>query len=266
MKKFILDLNLTLLSGQPPHFVWSREGEKFIRAWNGKIVEVSQNEKGEIISNNKKFCDFTFRAQDDLKKIYKKISTDSFMEKAIKDYYGLRLTQSDVWETTCCFVLSSNNSIPNIRKSTQLLMQKYGEKIESNLYSFPSIESIAKAKESELKKCKVGFRAPYLKHTARQLLENDFSFSKKGDAKCFFLNCLGIGEKISECISLFGYGFLDSFPIDVWVKRAMQQVYFNGRETKNEKIIEKANELWGDLKGYAQQYLFYEFMSKKGKR
>jgi len=260
----LVNLGLTMLSGQPPHFIWVKDNGVFKRVWNGKIIELKQDGKGKIESNDRKFANFTLRSQDDLKKIYSKIAIDSFIKKAVKDYEGMRITQSPVWEATACFVLSSNNSISNIRNSVQLLMKKFGEKTEG-MYEFPSIESIAKAKEPELRECKAGFRAKYLKCAANLLLENDYNFDSKDKAKEFLLECQGIGGKVAECICLFGYGFLDSFPVDVWIKRAMDEVYFQGKHSSIDSIQEKAGELWGSFQGYANHYLFYEFMSKKRK-
>lgn len=258
----LVDLNLTMLSGQPPHFIWIKKDNSFLRALNGKIIELRQEDK-KIVLSNRKNTDLLLRKRDNLEKIYKKISTDSFMKKAIKDYTGLRITKSDLWETIACFIASSYSSIPKTRNCIQNLMKKYGERVEE-LNEFPLIESIARARENEIKKCGFGFRAPYLKETAKKLIEEDFSsFNSREEAKEFLMDCTGIGEKVSECVCLFGYGFLESFPVDVWVKRGMQEVYFNGRETKNKKIIEKAEELWNGFKGYAQQYLYFEFMSKK---
>ena len=146
----------------------------------------------------------------------------------------------------------------------QNLMKKYGEKTDE-LFSFPAIEDIARAREIDLTKCSLGYRVPYLKRTAQKLLEEDFSFKQKTEAKQFLLSCHGIGEKVAECVSLFGYGFMDSFPIDVWIQRGMQTIYFNKKQANFKQIWQKADDLWKENKGYAHEYLFYEFMSKKRK-
>lgn len=263
----LLDLNLTMRSGQTPHFVWhhSQDGS-YSRAWNGKAIRLAQRE-GKLEANNKKFAMQMLRENDDLKRIYARLSkNDEFMQKATSDFNGLRLTKSDAWETAFCFITSANNSIPNIRNSVQKAMKMFGEKTEgSELRVFPSCKVISRASESALRKCAVGFRAKYLRKTAKLFCEHDTAFKRKEEAKEFLLSCPGIGEKVAECVCLLGYGFTDSFPVDVWMRRAMQAVYFGGREAKLKEIYSKADELWGPLKGYAQQYLFYEFMSRKRK-
>jgi len=258
-----LNLPLTMLSGQTPQFVWSQEpGGIFKRARGGKIVELRQ-ENGKLKTSNQKFAEFTLRVSDDYRKIFKKISTDSFMRTAIKDYEGLRLTQSDLWETIVCFLLSSNRSIPIIRLNVQELMKNYGAKIEE-LHEFPEPEDLAKCTEQDFRKCKCGFRDKYLLGTTKRVLERgDLKFSSSAELKEFLLKCPGIGEKVSECILLYGYGDTNAFPLDVWMKRAMSRVYFQGKEFKNEKYLQKAEELWKEYKGFAQLFLFYEFMTKK---
>lgn len=250
-------------SGQTPTFIWRKNNANYSRIVDGKIIELSQ-ENGKIKTNSKKFVNAMLREQDDYDSIHSSISTDAFMKKAIKDFQGLRITKNDEWETILSFICSQNSNIPKIKGSVQALMKKFGEKTEE-LYSFPEIESIARAKESDLTKCALGYRVPYLKRTAQKLLEEDFYFKEKIEAKPFLLSCHGIGEKVAECISLFGYGFIDSFPVDVWIQRGMETIYFNKKQASTKQIWEKADELWKENKGYAHEYLFYEFMSKKRK-
>ena len=224
-------MQLTMLSGQTPNFIWQEEHGVFKRAWNGRIVELKQ-EQGRLKANNKKFANFTLRSKDNYGAIFRKISTDSFMKKAVKDYKGLRLTQSELWETIACFVLSSNRSIPIIRMNVQELMKNYGAKIEG-LHEFPKPEQLARCTEQELRKCKCGFRDKYLLGTTKRVLERgDLKFSNSAELKEFLLECPGIGEKVSECILLYGFGDTNAFPLDVWMKRAMSKVYFKGKERR----------------------------------
>ncbi|HIH32627.1 MAG TPA: DNA glycosylase [Candidatus Diapherotrites archaeon] len=259
-----LNLHLTMLSGQAPNFIWHFESGKFERVWEGKVVHLKQD-GARLKASNKKFADFTLRSNDNYSLIYKKISTGSFMKKAVKDYDGLRLTQSELWETIVCFVLSSNRSIPIIRMNVQELMKNYGEKIDS-LHEFPQAEDLVRCTEQQLRASKCGFRDKYLLGTTKKVLERgDLKFSTAQELKEFLLDCPGIGEKIAECILLYGFGETSAFPLDVWMQRAMQGVYFQGKKVRREEMLEKAEELWSDFKGFAQLYLFYEFMTKKHK-
>jgi len=259
-----MNLEMTMLSGQTPQFVWQEDRGVFKRAWNGKIVELRQ-EQGKLKTSNKKFADFTLRSKDDYSRIFKKISTGSFMKQAVKDYNGLRLTQSELWETIVCFLLSSNRSIPIIRMNVQELMKSYGARVEG-LHEFPLPEDFAKCTEQDFRKSKCGFRDKYLLGTTLNVLERgDLKFSSSQELKEFLLDCPGIGEKIANCILLYGFGDTNGFPLDVWMKRAMSKVYFQGKEAKNEQYLQKAEQLWHEYKGFAQIYLFYEFMTKKQK-
>jgi N-glycosylase/DNA lyase len=251
-----------MLSGQTPNFIWHFENGKFSRAWDGRVIEVSQ-ENGKLKTNSKKFVNSLFREKDNYSKIYKKISTDSFMKQAVKDYHGLRLTQSELWEAIACFVLSSNRSIPIIKMNVQELMKNYGARVEG-MFEFPKVEGLAKCTEQDFRKSKCGFRDKYLLGTTRKVLQRgDLKFADSQELKEFLLECPGIGEKIAECILLYGFGDASAFPLDVWMKRAISKVYFQGKERKNEDYLVKAEELWGNYKGFAQLYLFYEFMTKK---
>lgn len=259
-----LNLGLTMLSGQTPQFVWQENRGVFTRAWNGKLVELMQEQK-KLKTNNAKFAEFTLRSKDNYEKVFEKISTDSFMKQAVKDYKGLRLTQSDLWETIACFVLSSNRSIPIIRMNVQELMKAYGAKVEG-LHEFPRPEDFAKCTEQDFRKLKCGFRDKYLLGTTQNVLQRgDLKFKDSAELKEFLLSCPGIGEKVAECILLYGFGDTNSFPLDVWMKRAMSKVYFQKKEAKNDQYLQKAEELWHEYKGFAQLFLFYEFMTKKQK-
>jgi len=276
-----LNLKLTMNSGQPANFIFcfNEKENRFERIFENKLIWVKQeaktnekkknklNENCLIETNDVKYFKEFFRAKDDYKKIYKHISTDAFMKKAVKDYSGLRLTKNDLWESIVCFTLSSNNSIGNIRNATQNLMKKYGEEI-NGLYSFPSIEAIAQAKTCDLRKCKTGFRDKYLKEAAQKLIQDKPNFKKMNLNQVidYFVSFKGIGLKIANCIALFGFGFENAFPVDVWVKRGMQANYFKNEETNNELIEMKAFNLWQPFQGIAQQYLFYEFMKNKRKK
>jgi len=261
----LVNVPLTLFSGQPSHFIFSGNGKKFCRAYNNKIIWVQEKELS-FTSNNKAYFNKLFRNEIDLKKVYEVISTDSFMKKAVKDFQGLRVTKNDLWETTACFILSSNNSLQNIRNSVQNLMKAYGNKVDE-LHEFPSIDSIAKANLQDLKKCKCGFRTDYLKKAAQTIQENNWVLSLKEkdseDIQEFFLGLKGIGPKITQAILLFGYGFSWAFPIDTWIEKGMQKHYFQNKKASHSMISEKAKSLWHPFEGFAQQYLYYESIKEK---
>ncbi len=244
----LLNLELTMESGQPPEFVWAREGGggKYSRYLNGKKIYVWQ-EKGKLLATPgfERYAENFLRAEDDLNEIYKKISTDAVMRRAIEKYRGLRITRSGPWETLVCFICSINSNIPRIRKNVQSLM-KNGEVI--------SPEEMARG---DLRACRLGYRCDYLQETAR-LVSSSFDLEKIGrmdyeSAREALMELPGVGPKVADCVLLFGYGFLEAFPVDVWIARAMEKYYH--KKTQKE-IREFARERWGKYAGYAQQYLF----------
>ncbi len=196
-----------------------------------------------------------------MKKIYSNISTDNFMESAIREYSGMRVTLNDPWETTVCFILSQYNNMKRIRKITMSLKQKYGERAIDGSVKFPTILSLNKAKEEDLKECGMGFRAKYILAAAEFCKNNIDLYSLRGRGydtiKANLMEIYGVGDKVADCIALMGYGELRAFPIDVWVKRTMEKVYFKGRDKKIPKLMDFAQEQWGEYRGYAQQYLFW---------
>lgn len=259
----LVNVPLTLFSGQPSHFIFSGNGKKFFRALDNKITWIKPK-NNSFSSNNKAYFNKLFREDIDLKKVYETISTDAFMKKAVKDFQGLRVTKNDLWETTVCFILSSNNSIENIRGAVQNLMKAFGDKVDG-LYCFPSIDSIAEASLAGLKKCKCGFRTDYLQKAAKSIKENEWILKEKNPEAIqdFFLSLKGVGPKITQAILLFGYGFSWAFPIDVWVERGMTRHYFHNQKATHQEITEKARSLWHPFEGFAQQYLYYEFIKEK---
>ena len=142
---------------------------------------------------------------------------------------------------------------------------KCGKKIEfegKEYFGFPSIEELIKLKEEDFKSLGAGFRAKYLESTVNKIYSDNLekyieklnNLSNK-ELEKELLNLKGVGPKVANCIMLFGFNRIDSFPIDVWVKRVMQEEFFGGEEVSNKKIEEFANTLYE--KGLAQQYLFY---------
>ncbi|MEW6329265.1 MAG: DNA glycosylase [Candidatus Micrarchaeota archaeon] len=243
----LLNLHLTMSSGQPPEFVWTlAKGERYFRYLNGKKIYIWQ-QNGKLLCTRgfEKYAENLLRAEDDLSAIYRMISTDAVMGRALEKYRGLRLTRSDPWETLVCFICSINSNIPRIRKNVQSLMRD-GEIL--------SPEEMARG---DLSACRLGYRCEYLQETAR-LVSSSFDLEKIGrmdyeDAREALMELPGVGPKVAECVLLFGYGFLEAFPVDVWIARAMEKYY---RRKTQKEIREFARERWGEYAGYAQQYLF----------
>ena len=194
---------------------------------------------------------------------------DENVKLSIKYGEGIRILNQDLWEMIISFIISANNNIPRIKGIIERLSQKYGKEIDWNgekYYTFPTPEELKKAEVQDFRELGTGFRDIRLYETTRTVLENkvvlkDLYNVDTLKAREELLTLSGVGPKVADCILLFSdLKRFDVFPIDVWVRRVMNDLYIkNEDETKvSKKEIEKlAKEKYGDLEGIAQQYLFY---------
>jgi N-glycosylase/DNA lyase len=239
----LLDLELTMESGQPPQFLWRREGKRYCRCIKGEKCYLWQEGEVRCTHGHEDYIRELLRADDDLEAIYRDIATDPVMKKAVKKYRGLRITKSDPWETLVSFVCSINNNIPRICRNVQSLMDD------------GRVLSPGELLEKDLRECRLGFRSKFLKKIAEMMPSYDLEkIGREGyeESKAALMELPGVGDKVSECVLLFGYGYLEAFPVDVWIARAMSTYY--GVPRKNAR--EYARKKWGSLAGYAQQYLY----------
>lgn len=206
-----------------------------------------------------------FDFNTDYKKIKSTLAKDNIMRDAISYGTGIRILRQDLWETIISFIISASNNIPRIKGIVERLCAAYGDKIEymgKTYYSFPTVERMALLSKEDLSVIRSGFRDKYIldavsKFHSGVINENDFDNISTLDAKKLLMSISGIGNKVSDCILLFGLGRADSFPVDVWIKRVMEYCYFDGAEQSIDKISSFANNKFGLLGGYAQQYLFF---------
>ena len=211
----------------------------------------------------------------DLNRDYNKIKTilsnvDGYLKESIKYGAGIRILNQDLWEMIISFIISANNNIPRIKGIIERMSQKYGNKIvwkEKDYYTFPTIEQLSSASKDDLRALGMGFRDSYIFNTTNKIASGDINLEELHNEKDTskvrekLLTLSGVGPKVADCILLFStLKRFDVFPIDVWVRRVMNDLYIkNEDETKvSKKEIEKlAKEKYGDLEGIAQQYLFY---------
>lgn len=194
---------------------------------------------------------------------------DNYLKESIEFGSGIRILNQDLWETIISFIISANNNIPRIKGIIERICRKYGNKIEWNnkeYYTFPTPEQLSKASVQDLRKLGLGFRDVRVFETTKIILNGEISLQELKEEKDVnvvkekLLTLPGVGPKVADCIMLFGLKRFEVFPIDVWVRRVMNELYIkNEDETKvNKKEIEKlAKEKYDKLAGLAQQYLFY---------
>ena len=195
---------------------------------------------------------------------------DINMKNSIKYGTGIRILNQDLWETIISFIISANNNIPRIKGIIERLSKTYGKKIVWNskeYYTFPTPEELKNVTVEEYRKLGLGFRDIRLYETTRMVLNKEINLEKLYDepntskVRNELLKLSGVGPKVADCILLFSdLSRFDVFPIDVWVRRVMNDLYIKeDDETKvsKKKIESLAKEKFGSLSGIAQQYLFY---------
>lgn len=253
-------------------FRWQVEEDgSYTAVHGGKVLNV-KIEGEDVVFSNTNISDFYdiwydyFDLSRDYGNIKDELSKDPILKEAIKFGEGIRILNQDPFETTISFIISANNQIPRIKRSIELISQYYGKPIGSyngkKYYTFPSSEVLAKAKEEELEKnCKVGYRAKYIINTSNMINNKEVELDElfklpTEEAKEILMKLPGVGPKVSNCILLFSLNKNEAFPVDVWVKRVMEHFYFK-EDTSNKKIATYAEDKFGNLGGFAQQYLFY---------
>ena len=258
-------------------FRWDEENDKSYTGIVGRnVVNVKEVENKVIFSsfgvdNLKELVQSYFDLDRDYEKIKEELSkVDKYLAKSIEYGNGIRILNQDLWETIISFIISANNNIPRIKGIINRLSQKYGEKIEwrgKEYYTFPTVEELSKASVEDLRSLGLGFRDIRVYETTHKILSKAVDLEKLHNeadtekVRNILLTLSGVGPKVADCILLFStLKRFDVFPIDVWVRREMNELYIkNEDETKvNKKEIERlAKEKYGNLEGIAQQYLFF---------
>ena len=213
-----------------------------------------------------------------LEEVLQTFPEDEPMRAALASCRGLRLLRQDPWECLASFILSSTKQIVQIRQIIESLCQRYGQPPPAlaapgfaRARTFPSPARLALAGETGLRACKMGFRAPYLLAAAQSVAAGQLDLARLGalrpeSARAQLMQLPGVGPKIADCVLLFAYGFQSAFPLDVWVLRALRQLYFPGRPIKLARLRRFAATHFGPYAGYAQQYLFHYIRNVKHER
>ena len=224
----------------------------------------SLHQKGDILSYEgveESFLIDFFRMDEDLDSVLEEIDRDPIIHRAIERYRGLRLIRQDPWECLVSFLLSSAKAIPHIRSIVEELCRSCGEKIflgNYQGYGFPEPLSIGCS--HRLESIRAGFRTSYL-IKACQCIDRNQLLALKGlsyrDARKGLMNLSGVGKKIADCVLLYSLDFLEAFPIDTWIKKGLQKVYFGGRRVGEKEMEEFVSNHFGPFAGYAQLYLYH---------
>lgn len=225
---------------------------------SGQKADVCCQKDGtKIICKNKKY----FTKYLDLDTNYAIIKSEldkKNLSNAIKYGAGIRILKQDLLETIISFIISANNNIPRIKNIIEKLCEGFGEKID-DYYAFPTLSQLSKIDIGFLKEIGCGYRAEYLIDTIKKLSEMDIDKLYEMDtdsARAELLKLKGVGRKVADCILLFGLGKTDVFPTDTWIVQAYADE-FGENNMSPSKISDFYKNRYGNLSGYAQQYMFY---------
>jgi len=186
---------------------------------------------------------------------------DKYLTAAAEMGNGIRILQQDLWEMTISFLISQQNNITRIKRCIENISRKFGERKVSSTgveyYAFPMPQALAAATEEQLLECNLGYRAKYVLDTARKVTFGDISLDSLYDmtykaARKELLNLYGVGEKVADCICLFGLHQLDAFPVDTHIRQALDAHYKRGFPNRRYK----------GCRGVMQQYIFYYELMK----
>ncbi|MEG0693786.1 MAG: DNA glycosylase [Oscillospiraceae bacterium] len=253
----IEDINLidTLDCGQC--FRFARTSDNGITGIaHGKILKLTQT-KNDITFHNTTKEEFSqiWRNYFDLETDYLSLKTilskDETLQKALQYAGGIRILRQDSFEALVSFIISQNNNIPRIKASIDKLCKKFGQNINDDIYTFPSIEALSDLKKEDLVDIGLGYRDDYIVDCVAKIKNNEIDLEniKQMDideARMALRTIKGIGPKVAECALLFGFYRVEAFPIDTWIKKALKYYYPDGFP------VEFAN-----YAGIAQQYIFH---------
>ena len=258
-------------------FRWNKESdESYTGVFKQNVINVKKQGqdvyfKGICSGDIKNVVTYYFDLERDYENIKKTLSkVDINMKTSIEYGKGIRILNQDLWETIISFIISANNNIPRIKGIIEKLSKTYGNEIiwnNNKYYTFPSVNQLEDVTIEQYRKLGLGFRDIRLYETTQMILNKEIDLEYLKEEKDTLkvreelLKLSGVGPKVADCILLFSeLKRFDVFPIDVWVRRVMNDLYIkeeNEEKVSKKKIENLAKEKFGNLSGIAQQYLFY---------
>lgn len=277
------NLDETLNCGQV--FRWRRNRQRWVGVVQGSVITVEQDCRRLRVRAQPRldgtFIRRYFRLDDDLRRITAELHRDPVIGRALSALQGLRLVRQDPWECLISFICATYASIPRVRLMVENLSSRFGatiDGVEGASHAFPSCEALAKATRRDLIDCGVGYRARYIRETARRVAEIDdalstlsrLSYEAAGQALRRFM---GVGLKAADCILLFSMEKLEAFPIDVWIARILSQRYMERlpvpslgnrgvSSAQYRQLGAAARRYFGEYAGYAQEYLYHYYRTR----
>ncbi len=248
------DLNIALTFDCGQAFRWSQNADG---SWHATVKSRSVDviQQGNKITvrgdTDTRFWTEYLDLERDYGAICRRLKTDKWLNRAITEYGGIRILRQDTWEALCSFIISQNNNIPRIKGIIERLCTTFGDDSGGGDFSFPSARRLACCTVEELAPLRAGFRAKYIIDAAQKVAAGEVNLDMltaedMDSCRAELMKIKGVGAKVAECTLLYGCGRVEAFPVDVWVKRIMSELYPDG-------LPECAD----GVEGIAQQFLFH---------
>lgn len=234
----------------------------------GRVITLRQEDGFVETDSDDSVWNEYFDLGRDYNEVINALSKTDIMKNAISKGNGIRILKQEFFETVISFIISQNNNIPRIKGIIESLCRRFGKKIKDGYYAFPEPETVAELKKEDLAFLKAGYRDVYITDAARKIANGEIDKNillnaPIDEARKEISKIKGVGPKVCDCILLFYASRGEVFPTDVWMKKVLSSLY--GLENLTPKEINLfAEKNFGNLAGYAQQYLFYS-MRESGK-
>lgn len=263
------DLAATLDSGQVFH--WHREGALFTGLIGEVPVQIEQSSPDTLLihEGDPTLVSRYLALDHDPAAMHGTMPQDDLnLLRALQFAPGIRIMRQPMWECLATFITSSLKQVAHIRQISLTLRERFGQKREiadgRQLWIYPTAEALARAGEAKLRQCGLGYRAKFLQQTAALIAEGKFDLqgvAALDDEAALAKLCElpGVGPKIAQCTLLFGCERLGVFPIDVWIERALRELYFarSRRKITPKFLRDFSHRHFGPYRGYAQQWIFH---------
>ncbi len=244
----------------------------------GNLVHVRQRGDGleyRADSDLSELLTSYFRLDEDIDAVYERLSSiDGGIARLVRKYPGLRvLRQPDPWECMVAYICSANTNVDRLRDKVEAIAKKLGPEVELRgevRHAFPTVDETLAAGEGRLEDLNLGLdKHKKVIAAAEQIRSGELDLHHLaqpevtyGEAKIRLTACYGIGPKVADCIALFALGKTQAFPVDTWVRKAVQEYFSELPLIYDEAIAQWAQDLFGEYAGYANQFLFTEQYEK----
>ncbi len=244
-------------------FRWEPRGKGFFGVALGRAVSAEQGGDTLVLRGIRDQDIPAFIRYFDLERDYGEIKKmyahDAYIRRGMTYAPGMRVLRQPAFETLISFIISANNNVKRIAGIIGTLCERYGKRLDGG-YDFPEPAVLATLNEAALKDCGAGYRARYIVETARMVADG-FALDALADlpfaeARRELTRLPGVGQKVADCVALYGLGFGESFPADVWMRRVLCGLYgFTGKNDRDMRAF--VDSRFGAYAGVAQQYLFH---------